>query len=209
MLHRKHLYFMTRGNADGAPYIDLQLRPKELQAIGHVATQWAFLEFMILRETRGLAQYLDLPLPEHAEIVSFKRKVRAWEDLSVKALATFDEERQRTLNCIERAKSLANERHRLMHDIIEYDAEDQNRLKAFPPATLGKFGWPLDAARIERTARDIARLTHDIVSIHSDPETAPDASRRIRDKQDQNDPSLASDNQGRRRTSPRSPNRPR
>src|SRR5580658_5954672 len=94
MLHRKQLYFMTRGNADGVPYIDLQLRPKELQAIGHVATQWAFLELMILRETRSLALYLDIPIPDDAAAISFRRKARVWEDLSLKALAAFDEERK-------------------------------------------------------------------------------------------------------------------
>jgi hypothetical protein len=209
MLHRKQLYFMTRGNADGVPYIDLQLRPKELQAIGHVATQWAFLELMILRETRSLALYLDIPIPDDAAAISFRRKARVWEDLSLKALAAFDEERRRALDCIVRAKGLANERHRLMHDIIEYDTEDQNRLKAFPPATLGKFGWPIDAERIERTAHDIARLTHDVLSIHSDPQPAPDASQRIRDSQDRNDFSPDSNNRGRRRASSRSPKRRR
>jgi hypothetical protein len=181
MLRRRHLYFLTRGNADGAPYIDVQLRPNELQAIGHVTAQWALLEFVILRETRGLARYLDIPLPADAEKVSFRSRRRAWEDLSLRALATLDDEKRRALDCIERAKSLAHERHRITHDIIEYDPEDDNRLKAFRPETLGKFGWPLNAARIEQIARDIARLTHDVLSIHRDPEIVPGAPPRTQD----------------------------
>jgi hypothetical protein len=163
MLRRRHLYFLTRGNADGAPYIDVRLRPNELQAIGRVTAQWALLEFVILRETRGLARYLNIPLPADAEKVSFRRRRQTWEDLSSRALATLDEEKRRALDCIERAKNLADERHRITHNIIEYDPDDDNRLKAFLPETLGKFGWPLDAARIEQTAREIARLTHDVL----------------------------------------------
>jgi len=176
---RRYLYFLTRGNATGAPYIDLQLRPAELQAIGQVTTQWAFLEFLILRETRSLAKHLGMDLPpDDLEAVSFRKRRKLWERLARKALAPFHEELARSLDCIERVRNLANERHRLTHDIIEYDAQDQNRLKAYPRANLGKFGWPLNAARIEKTASDIARLSHDILWIHRDPEPVPGAPRR-------------------------------
>jgi hypothetical protein len=137
-------------------------------------------------------------------MVSFRRKRQAWEELSVKALAALDEERQRALNCIERTKTLANERHRIMHDIIEHDAGDESRLKAFPPATPNKFGWPLDAARIEQTARDIARLTHDVLSIHRDPEIAPDASPRTQDTPNPRGPLPVSGTPGRHLANPRS-----
>ena len=77
---------------------------------------------------------------------------------------------------------MANDRHRLTHDIIEYDTEDRNRLKSYPRANLGKFGWPLNVERIEKTALDIARVNHDILSIHADPKPTPDAVQRTRDK---------------------------
>jgi hypothetical protein len=124
MLRRRHLYFLTRGNKEGAPYIDMQLRPAELEAIGRVTTHWAFLEFLILRETRGLAKHLGIPLPNDAEAVAFRKRRELWEALSRRALAPFPEELHRALDCITRTAALAPDRHRLTHDIIEYDPND-------------------------------------------------------------------------------------
>jgi hypothetical protein len=180
----RYLDFLTHGNATGKPYVDLQLRPAELQAIGKVTTLWAFLEFLILRETKGLAEYLERPLPTDAEAVSFRKRRKVWEDLSRDALANLDEELRRALDCIERTDRLANERHRLTHSIIEYDKTDPNRLKAYPRSDFGKVGWPLSAAAIEKTALGIARLSHDVLSIHADPRPLPGASPRKQDKQD-------------------------
>ena len=115
----RYLYIMTRGNKLGAPFIDLQLRSSELQAIGHVIAQWAFLEFLILRETHGLARYLKLSVPEDAEAVSFKKRQRAWKELAAKALHDLPEELTRTHNLIRQVDGAASERHRLTHDIIE------------------------------------------------------------------------------------------
>jgi hypothetical protein len=204
MRSRRYLQFLTRGNAEGAPYVDLQLRPIELAAIGHVAAQWAFLEFFILRETRGLVHHLGIITPEDMNAISFRKRRQLWEELTRKALVGFDEELFRALDCIDRTKKLAVERHRLTHDIVEYDPEDENRLKAFPRASLGKFGWPLNTARIEKTARDIARLNHDILSIHSDLVSVPGASRRTQDKPNPSDLQLASGSRDRHQASRRS-----
>ncbi len=141
MSRRRYLYRMTRGNTAGAPYIDLQLRPEELQAIGHVTAQWAFLEFLILRETQGLAEYVGINTPPEAEVSSFRQRRKLWEALSRRALATLAEELRRALDCIDRAGRLANERNRLTHDIIEYDRDHRDRLKAYPRTSLGNFGW--------------------------------------------------------------------
>jgi hypothetical protein len=97
MPSRRFLYYMTRGNAAGSPYIDLQLRPAELQAIGHVTAQWALLEFLVRRETRGLARHLGIDTPEDAEAISFRRRRKLWERLARKAFALFDEELRRSL----------------------------------------------------------------------------------------------------------------
>jgi hypothetical protein len=139
----------------------------------------------MLRETRGLAKHLGIDTPKDAEAISFRKRRKLWEALARKTLAPFDEELRRSLDCIERVCSLANDRHRLTHDIIEYDTQDRNRLKAYTRANLGKFGWPLNAERIGKIASNIARLNHDILSIHADPEPAPDALQRIRDKRPQ------------------------
>jgi hypothetical protein len=180
MRSRCFLYIATRGNAEGKPYVDLQLRPNELQAIGHVTAQWAFLEFLILRETRSLARYLQLETPADATATSFRRRRELWKSLAQRALASFDEELHRSLDCIERVANLANERHRITHDIIEYDRQDENRLRALPRGDFQKLGWPLNAERIEKTAMQIARLSHDVLSIHRDPEPVSDAARRWR-----------------------------
>jgi hypothetical protein len=169
---------MTRGNATGAPYVDLQLRPSELQAIGHVIAQWAFLEFLILRDTRGLAKYLKIPLPDDAEAVSFQKRRKVWKQLATKALHDLPEELTRTLALIPEIDAAAGERHRLTHDIIEADPQNPNRLKAYPRSTPRKFGWPLDAGRIEKTARRIARINYGLLSIHKDPKIVRGASGR-------------------------------
>jgi len=59
----------------------LELRPVELQAVGRVTTNLAFFEFLILRETRGLASFLDTEVPEDALAISFRRRRQVWETL--------------------------------------------------------------------------------------------------------------------------------
>jgi hypothetical protein len=181
MPYRRRLYLMTRGNTAGAPYVDLQLRPEELQAIGHVTAQWAFLEFFILRETQALAKYIGINTPPEAEVSSFRQRRKLWESLSRRALAPLAEELRRALDCIDRAGRLANDRNLLTHSIIEYDKDNRDRLKAYPPTNPGKFGWSLNTERIQQIARGIAHLNHDVLSIHSDL-VSVDASQRIRDQ---------------------------
>lgn len=174
----RYLNILTRGNATGAPHVDLQLRPSELQAIGHVIAQWAFLEFLILRDTRGLAKYLKIPLPDDAEAVSFKKRRKVWKQLAAKALCDLPEELTRTLALISDIDAAATERHRLTHDIVEADPQNPNRLKAYPRSTPRKFGWPLDVARIEKIARRIAQINYGLLSIHKDPVIARGVSPR-------------------------------
>ena len=169
---------LTRGNASGQPYIDLQLRPAELQAIGRVTTNWAFLEFLILRETRGLATFLEINVPEDAFAVSFRRRRNLWEELTRRASESLPDAAPQMLDCIERAKNLAKDRHRVTHDIFEYDPADENRLKLYPREAMGRFGWPLDAARINKLAMDIGRLNHDLLSLYRPLEPVASPQRR-------------------------------
>lgn len=190
MAKRQHIDLLTRGHATGKPYIDLQLRPVELQAIGRVTTNWAFLEFLILQETKNLAKHLKIPLPEEAKHISFEHRLDAWERLSERALAAeLDEERQRALACIAGVKAVQDERHQLTHRIIEYNPTDRNKLAAYKRGDFldRKFAWRFDAARIEKTARTIARLSYDILSIHVDLAPPPDALQQKRGRRDRSD----------------------
>jgi hypothetical protein len=168
---RKHLDVLTRGNASGTPWIDLQLRNDELRANGRVTTNWAFLEFLILRETQNLAAYLKISVPQEAAHVAFAHRLEAWEQLSAKALAKLHEERGRAFACIRRVKELQDDRHQLTHRIVEFDPADRDRLVAYRRTDFRerKFGWRLSVSKIEKIARDIARLNYDVLSIHSDP----------------------------------------
>jgi hypothetical protein len=180
-----------------------------LEAIGHVTTQWAFLEFLILRESRSLARYIGIKPPEDIEVVSFRRRRKAWELLARDALANDPDTLRQALGIIEEVANLAEERHRLTHDMIEYDLADQDRLKAFPRATPQKFGWPLTATRIEKTAHKIAVINYALLSLHREPESVPGASRRKLDRQDPHDRSPADEYQDRSKSSPKSRKRQR
>jgi hypothetical protein len=201
---RKHFTVRTLPDKSGGRRVDLQLLPEELRAIGHVTTQWAFLEFLIRRETLGLARYLRIPPPEDVDAVSFRKRRELWKDLSEKALKQLPEELSRSREAIRKTSELAPERHRLTHDIIEYVPEDRGQIKAFPRSSLGKVGWPLNAMKIERIAQAIALLSFQIMSIHRDPVILPDASPRIPEKRDPSNPMPEHDNPGRRPANSRS-----
>lgn len=209
MSTRTHFNVRTLPDKDGNRRIDLQLLPEELRAIGHVITQWAFLEFLIRRETLGLVRYLRIPAPDDVDAVSFRKRRELWKELSEKALVGFPEALSRAREAIKRTTELAPERHRLTHDIIEYVPEDRARLKAFPRSSLGKVGWPLDAAKIERIAQDIGRLNFQVLSIHNAPVILPDASPRIPEKRGLNDLTPTFDNPDRRPANPKSRKRQR
>lgn len=199
--------FVTRGNEEGRPYIDLELRPAELQAVGRVTTNWAFFEFLLLRETRGLASFLEIDLPEDAAAISFRRRRQVWQALVEQAAPWLPTATPRSLDCIAQAKALAVERHKITHDILEYDRENPNRLKSYSRETFGRFGWPLDAARIERLAMDIARLNHAMLALYRPLE--PVAYGRKQGTRGLRDSEPLVDNPRPRRANPRSRTRPK
>ena len=152
--------------------------------------QWSFLEFLILRESKRLAQRSGQALPKACLEIALSRRCDAWEELAHDALDGTSEI-SRALALVSETRHLATERHRLTHNLIEIDPIDPNRLKAFPRTTPNKVGWPLDAKRIERTAHETARLNWAILSLYGEPPIAHGALPRKRDLPSPNDPEPA------------------
>ena len=177
---RNSMHIRSVPDKDGRKFVDLQIRDDELRAFGHVMVQWSFLEFLILRESRRLAQRSGQALPRACLEVALSRRCDAWEELAHAALDGTPEI-TRALALVSETRHLATERHRLTHNLIEIDPIDQNRLKAFPRTTPTKVGWPLDAKRIEQTAHETARLNWAILSLFEEPPVAHGASPRKRD----------------------------
>ncbi len=190
---------LTLKDTDGERYVDLQLRPAELEAIGRVATSWSFLELMILTQSRGLAIALGLNAPpEDVEQTPFRTRRQAWVELARRHCTP--EQWTRFEPLAETASSLANRRNHVIHDIMSIHPDDKNLLRALPTKEGGQFGKLLDVAQIKRLDREIARLSHSLLVFFGDPYTLPDASRRRRDRPNQNDPTPVSSSRGRHPT---------
>src|SRR6185312_8610607 len=127
----RDFFLSTKPLKPNGPWrVDLQLRPKELQAIGHVAAQWALLEHLILEYSKFLAgEVLKTKLPENAENDSLRQRKRAWEALARRAFSSDAQELVEVLRIVQKVGSLAIERHKIVHGLFEWDDKNRNKLR--------------------------------------------------------------------------------
>ena len=155
-------------------YVELELEPLELEAIGHVSAQWAFFEYHIFEHSKILAERVGQPLPKEAESDSARQRMRAWKTLAETCLNDLPEDRTRVLDLIERASSLQGERHKLIHGLIQWSDADREKLEVFTRANPRGTPWRVDAKRIQRFARKIAVLNADLLNVHNEIPGFPD-----------------------------------
>lgn len=159
-------------------YIELELDPAELQAIGHVSAQWAFLEFHILEYTKLVCDaVLNQPLPKEAESDSLRKRKRTWETVVNEAYKNEPKLLAQITAIIDRVGSLQGERQRLIHGLIQWDDKDREKLNVYTRANPNNVPWKVDAAQIQALARKIATLNADFFNCHNENPDYPDLSQ--------------------------------
>jgi hypothetical protein len=187
---------LTLLDTDGRRYVDLQLRPAELEAVGRVATSWAFLDLMICTQSRGIAIALgERAPPDDVEATAFKKRRAAWIALAKRFCASDQYAAFRLL--AEKASALAHERNGVIHDIMSIHPTDTNRLRALPIPGKGQFGRPLNVGQINHLAREIAKLSHAVLVFFGDSYIPHGASLRRRDTPDRTHPAPSRASRGR------------
>lgn len=148
--------------------IELELDPEELQAIGHVNAQWAFLEFHILEYTKLVCEHvLKQPLPKEAESDSLRKRKRTWETVIRTAFKDDDETLGRLLKLVEQVGSLQGDRQKLIHGLIQWDSKDKETLNIYSRDNPRAIPWRVDAKKIEELAIKIATLNSDFLNAHN------------------------------------------
>jgi hypothetical protein len=167
--------------ADGSGgFVDLELNDRELQAIGHVVTQWSFLEMLIKLHCAELLRRFPESDERDVNSEAFRRRMRAWRRLVTMGYATSPEILATALAIIDDAARLSRHRHDFAHGDIEWDKQRQHVLRV---ATKdGSRHW--NAAQIEEAARQISMISFRLMRIHGEPQTVRGASPRTRDRPD-------------------------
>jgi hypothetical protein len=167
--------------ADGSGgFVDLELNERELSAIGHIVTQWAFLEMLIRLHCAELLRRLPGADERDVNSESFRRRMRAWRRLVTAGYATSPETLTTALAIVEDAARVSHHRHDFAHGDIEWDKQRQHLLRV---ATKdGSQHW--DAAQMEEAARQISMISFRLMRIHGEPQTVRGASPRKRDTLD-------------------------
>lgn len=189
---RDHYAIRKDLHGDSSWYLELELEPEELAAIGHVTAQWAALEHLIWQHTQFLTKFIVSRLPKEANSESFRKRKRAWESLAREVFQDPSDDLSAILSIIERVGSLSNERHKLVHGLVRWSDTDKGRLNIHTNRNPAGIPWNVDVARIEETARKIAVLYYDLMAVHGPVKIEPFASRRKRDTPVRLDPHLPS-----------------
>ena len=171
-------------------YIDLELRPGELQAIGHVAAQWAVTEYLMREHTLFLSELAHSEPPPNIDNISFVRRQRVWKEMGLLALRELPNDLKDVLSVIERVSSMSHERHQIIHGIIRWDTSNKYRLKIHSGKDRQTIPWAIDRKRVEGIARKIAILNFDILALHNGIDLVPFASYRRSGKPVRVDPTL-------------------
>ncbi|MFZ0422823.1 MAG: hypothetical protein WAL80_08090 [Xanthobacteraceae bacterium] len=171
---------LTKRGFEGKWYVDLELSKGEMTALGRLTAQWAFLEYLIFKHSQMMARSLGSSVPEEAKSDSFRKRLRAWKSLATQAGSIDANYSADVLLIIERAGSIAGQRHKLTHGRIEWRGAKQNKIKVFSRANPKSSAWEIDKHGIDFITYKVAVLNYDLISIGSEPDTVHGASRRRR-----------------------------
>lgn len=153
---------------NGKFYIDLELDPEELQAIGHIAAQWAFLEYHIFEYTKAVCEVASIDLPKEAESDSLRKRMQTWGIVVRAYFPAGSDELAAILKIIGRATSLSGRRHKLVHGYIKWNIKDKESLDVYSRKNPRGIPWNINAAKIEAFAREISTLNADFLNVHNE-----------------------------------------
>lgn len=137
--------------------VESELAEAEIYAIGYVTVAWAILEHNILAATLGLTHSANIPLPEDATSLSFKKRLRAWRAV-IRETVENDEVRSRLIKLANRIGSMERNRHRVTHGLWEWDFSKPDKLKGLSFRTPYHFEEPFDLNKLIRLGERIGEI---------------------------------------------------
>lgn len=115
---------------------EILLDCKEFAAIGMAVVHWSLLENAILQATLGIAEELELGVPDDVHQDSFRRRLAAYRKLVEQIPCDNAREYHRTL--VQRISNANGQRQTLVHGVWDYDSADPDFLIVEKPVTAGK-----------------------------------------------------------------------
>lgn len=106
---------LTKTDEQRKRYVDLEIMPSELAAIGHITTQWAYLEHLMRGHIAGLVRHFGRDAGPQADNDSFRKRFRYWKNLITELAATNPEYAAKSLAVVERIGEIMGDRHLFTH----------------------------------------------------------------------------------------------
>ena len=133
------------------------LTEAEIYAIGYMTVAWAILEHTILTITLDLADKANIPPPEDATSLSFKKRLRAWRAI-IRETVENEEARSKLIKLANRIGSIERSRHRVTHGLWEWDFSKPDKLKGLSFRTPYHFEEPFDLNKLIRLGERIGEI---------------------------------------------------
>ena len=155
---------MPIGGENTSPRMDLELLPEEVQAIGHVSSQWSFFEYHANQLMTLICQnILEKDLPKGFESDSFRSKLRVWQDIAEQATDLKKPDQSSLLQILNDAGSTQGERQRMIHSYFRFDEDEPDTIRAHSHKNPNKQPVKLTANRINDIAAKISRLNARVI----------------------------------------------
>jgi hypothetical protein len=144
----------------GQVHMDFELDPKELAAIGRVTVQWGYLENGIYAVSFALCRDAGVPLPEGAESLSLKTRLRTFREIVEAHVA--EPEKKQLLRLHSKIARLQNERHKLSHGLWEWDRDDPSRVRASSFRPRVEFDQGFDVEKLYKLGPEIGEISFEL-----------------------------------------------
>lgn len=129
----------------------------EIFAVGQFTVAWAILEHLILLHTADLCARANIPLPDDAKSLSFKRRRRAFLTV-IKKCVRRRKERDHFEAIANKAGSIEQSRNRITHGLWEWDGEDPQRVVASSFKQPFAFEEPFNFDKLIKLAEQVEEL---------------------------------------------------
>jgi hypothetical protein len=137
--------------------IGAELAMSEYAAIGLVTVSWAQLEHLILQRTLELAKKANVPIPEDATALSFKKRIRALRALA-KEVISGTKTQKTFLDLLTKIGGAERSRNRITHGLWDWMPSTSDRLQTSSFRPPYEFEEPFDYEKLTNLAERIGEF---------------------------------------------------
>ena len=134
-----------------------ELAEPEIYAIGYVTVAWAMLEHLLLASTIELTDKANIPLPDDALALSFKKRCRAWRAV-IKATVENEKERTKLIRLANRIGNAERTRNRITHGVWDWDPAKPDKLKGQSYRVPYEYEEPFDLNKLIKLGERVGEI---------------------------------------------------